>query len=168
MKHITLIRDAKSSWKDTSISDFDRPLNKRGKRDAPAMAKRLATKHLSPDLIISSPTKRAFTTARIIAEEIGYPVKKISMNENIYEADTVTLFELVKSLDNSMDNVILFGHNPGFTDLCNFLTPDHIDNVPTCGIVHINLRTKLWENVKRHKGEIIEFDYPKKILSRNG
>ncbi len=163
MKRITLIRHAKSRWKDTGLSDFDRPLNKRGKRDAPVMGKRLATEQLSPDLMISSPAKRALITARIIAEEIGYPVSKISLNERVYEADMATLLALVKSLDNSMDHVILFGHNPGFTSLCNFLTPEPIDNVPTCGIVHINLKTESWKDVTRHKGEIIEFDYPKKI-----
>ncbi len=162
MKLITLIRHAKSSWKDTSLSDFDRPLNKRGKRDAPVMGKRLATKQLFPDLVISSPAKRAFTTARIIAKEIGYPVKKIVLYENIYEADMATLLALIKSFNNSRNHAILFGHNPGLNSLCNFLTPDPIDNVPTCGVVHINLRSKSWKDITRHEGEMIEFDYPKK------
>ncbi len=166
MKHITLIRHAKSSWKDTNLSDFDRPLNKRGKTDAPVMGKRLANKKLYPDLIISSPAKRAFATARIIAKEIGYPVKKISLNEGIYEAEVSTLVDLIKNFNNSLYHVIIIGHNPGFTNLCNFLTSEHIENVPTCGIVHIDLRTESWEDIKPHNGKVIDFNYPKKIRKK--
>ena len=91
MKRLYLVRHAKSSWKDPDLDDFDRPLNKRGKRDAPLMGQKLRQADVRPDLIVSSPAKRAAKTAKIMAGQIEYPVKKIIWDESLYAAGIVTL-----------------------------------------------------------------------------
>ena len=162
MKRLTLIRHAKSSWSEAGLADFDRPLNERGQRDAPRMGKRLRKHGLSPDLMVSSPAKRALTTAQTIAQAIAYPNDTIYKLDAIYEASLATLLNVVRQLDDSHSDVVLFGHNPGITVLANFLAGAHIDNVPTCGVVTIELAVDSWSNVERDCGQLLNFDYPKK------
>ena len=148
MKKLYLIRHAKSSWKDLFVDDFDRPLNKRGKKDAPLMGKRLKEKGIKPDLIISSPALRAKTTAQVIAKELGF--KEIVYDEKIYEAEEETLYEIVKNLDSRYKTVFLVGHNPGLNMLAEKLVGLN-DNIPTCGVVEIDLDAR----------RLISFEYPK-------
>jgi phosphohistidine phosphatase len=162
MKNLTLIRHAKSSWKNTYLADLDRPLNKRGKRDAPVMGKRLAERESLPDLVISSPATRALVTAEIIAEEIGYPPEEIVVDERIYGAGVIELLSVIQSLDDGLDHVMYFGHNPGLTDLANHLCPHYISNVPTCGIVELTFDTETWASVGYSEPTQVYFDYPKK------
>lgn len=164
MKTLFLIRHAKSSWADLEMKDFDRPLNERGKKNAPFMGKWLAKEKIHPDLIISSPAKRAITTARKIAKEIEYPKDKILQNKNIYEANVNTLLQLVNQIDNQNQIVFLFGHNPGFTDFLNYLTGENISNIPTCGITQINFEINDWKEVSKDLGTLIRFEYPKKFI----
>lgn len=164
MKQLTLVRHAKSSWKEKGQDDFDRPLNERGKRDAPMMGRRLAQTHIAPDLIVSSPAKRAITTARIIADAIGYTTSNIVLNKMIYEAELKDLFKVINGFDDHAQHVMLFGHNPGLTELTIYLTIAPIDNVPTCGVVRVELAVDTWADVKQGSGTLIEFDYPKKEL----
>lgn len=161
MKRLTLVRHAKSSWKDRSLRDFDRPLNKRGKHDAPMMGERLAKAKVKPDLIVSSPAQRALKTARVIADAIGYPRKQISEQKSIYEASHAALLELVQRFDDTFQHVMLFGHNPAFTYLANSLIREHIENVPTCGIVCIDFDVSSWADIGSDKGQLVFFDYPK-------
>jgi phosphohistidine phosphatase len=162
MKHLTLIRHAKSSWKNAYLLDIDRPLNKRGKRDAPVMGKRLADRVDGPDLMVSSPATRALATAEIFAEEIGYPLEEIVVDERIYGADAVELLEIIQGFDDALDQVICFGHNPGLTDLVEYLAPYTIGNLPTCGIVELEYDTETWESIDRIELTQVTFDYPKK------
>lgn len=162
MKRLTLIRHAKSSWDHPELSDFDRPLNKRGKRNAPEMGQRLAGHGLRPDLVVSSPARRALDTARVIAEAIGYPADAIRQDPNIYEASVGALLEVLAELPDECRHVVLFGHNPGLTDLANDLTRGGIDNVPTCGVVDCALDVRNWSEVGSGCGRLLEFDYPKK------
>jgi phosphohistidine phosphatase len=162
MKTLILVRHAKSSWDDAMLSDFDRPLNDRGKRDAPRMAKRLKEKDLLPDLILSSPAKRALATATLIAEGITFPVDQIKTDNRIYHASDDELLSVVQSIDDSFDLVILFGHNPGLTEFANRLTESRIDNIPTCGILSCKLDVSSWQKVKWGKAQVKFFDYPKK------
>lgn len=165
MKTLYLNRHAKSSWADAGLSDFDRPLNKRGKTDAPLMGKYLAEKRrISPEIIISSPAKRAIKTAEIIAKEIGYPAKKIVRNEKIYEAGPSSILEMIQKIDNSYNSAMLFGHNPGFTSLASYLLNVNIGNIPTCGICRIDFDTDSWRKVEIESGTLVFFDYPKKVL----
>ena len=162
MKRLFLIRHAKSSWKHHELEDFDRPLNGRGKRDAPFMGQWLRDQGVKPDLIVSSPAVRALTTARKMAQELGYPLGQIREDHRIYEASTGTLLRVVRELPEHADIALLFGHNPGFTWLANDLTGEDLENVPTAGIVHVNFELKTWSEVDKGTGRMISFDFPKK------
>lgn len=162
MKRLTLIRHAKSSWGDATLSDFERPLNKRGRRTAPDMGERLAARGFRPDLLLSSPANRAFATARIIAEKIDYPETDIEAEERLYGASTREILGIVQALDDALEHVVIFGHNPGFTDAAGRLSGVMIDNVPTAGVVDVRFEVASWREVAPGRGELIEFDYPKK------
>ncbi|MCP4673012.1 MAG: histidine phosphatase family protein, partial [Desulfobacula sp.] len=110
MKNIILVRHAKSSWKNLSLDDFARPLNKRGKRDAPFMGKQLKNRKIMPDIILSSPAKRAKKTVKTIAKVIGYPKKKIIFDNNMYHADALYLFQMVTKLNDKNDTIMCIGH----------------------------------------------------------
>jgi phosphohistidine phosphatase len=162
MKTIVLVRHAKSSWKDPSLDDFDRPLNKRGKKNAPFMGEKLKDRQIMPDLILSSPAKRARKTAISIAKTIEYPKKKILFDENMYHADTRYLYELVKNLNDENETIMLFGHNPSFNDFADMLLKNNLtNNIPTTGVYCIRFHVNQWKKVQEGKGEFIFFDYPK-------
>jgi phosphohistidine phosphatase len=163
MKTLYVVRHAKSSWIDPLVSDFERGLNDRGKKDAPRMGKRLKEKNIYPDLILSSPAKRALSTAKRIAEVIKYPKDKIKTDPKLYHADEDTLLSITQKIKNKHDVVLLFGHNPGLTDFVNALSALelNIENIPTCGIVAISLPVNSWEDVKWKSGKLLFFDYPK-------
>lgn len=162
MKTLLLIRHAKSSWDDISLGDRERPLNKRGKKDAPAMGRLLKEKGLLPELVISSPVKRALKTAKLIAEEIDYPKKRIEIREDIYGQGTDALVQLIGGLDESLDNVYLIGHNPELTDLANRLTGAGIHNVPTCGVIAIEFPLPTWAECVQQGGSLALFERPAK------
>jgi phosphohistidine phosphatase len=163
MKTIILVRHAKSSWKDLGLDDFDRLLNKRGKRNAPFMGKKLKERQIKPDLILSSPAKRARKTALAIAKAIGYPKKKIVFNENMYHASAWYLYEMVRNLDDENETIMLFGHNPDFNDFADMLLKKNpVYNIPTTGVYCIRFNVNRWEKVREGKGESVFFDYPKR------
>ena len=135
MKNVYFVRHAKSSWKDASLRDIERPLNSRGKRDAPFMAKLLKGKGVQADLIISSPANRALTTAKHFAKEMNLPDEKIDINNIVYGAYPEDVIKLVKNVADNVNTLMVFGHNPTFTSLVNRYTEDYIANVPTCGVV---------------------------------
>ncbi len=159
---LTLVRHAKSSWNHADLSDFERPLNSRGLKNAPEMGKRLAKENYLVDSIISSPAVRAISTAKLIAGELNYNTQKIEQNMKIYEASVDMLVDLVTTLDDNLFRVMLVGHNPGFTVLCNYLSDADIDNMPTCSVAQIQFDVDLWGSVSAHSGVLLDFDYPKK------
>ena len=163
MKSLYIIRHAKSSWSDPTESDFDRGLNERGKRDAPRMAKRLKEKEIYPDLMLSSPAKRAFSTAKRLAEVLNYSKRNIKTEEKLYHADEDTILSVIHNIKDKHNIVLLFGHNPGLTDFVNTLAAEeiNIDNVPTCGIVAFNLFVESWKDVSWASAKMLFFDYPK-------
>src|ERR1700760_4416089 len=122
MKTLLIIRHAKSSWDDASMSDFDRPLNDRGKRDAPAMAKRLIKAGIIIGRFVSSPAKRARQTAELFAHEFDVKEKKIRFVSELYHAAPPIFESVVDSLDDEDDIVAIFSHNPGITAFVNSLT----------------------------------------------
>jgi phosphohistidine phosphatase len=162
MKRVYLLRHAKSSWAEPGLPDIERPLNKRGQKDAPMMGKRLNKRKVSPQLLISSPAKRALATARIIAEKIGYPQAQIEISDEVYAAGATTLLRIVKRVDDSIVRVMLVGHNPELEGFLNYLVPDQIDKVPTCAVACIDFAVDSWKKVARKKGTLAFFDYPKK------
>ena len=163
MKYLFLLRHAKSSWADGELSDRDRPLNKRGLRDAPVMGQRLVQSEMYPELIVSSPAVRALTTAECMAEALGLFPDDIVLEERIYEASTSRLITVIHELDDGSDRIMLVGHNPGFTDLLNQVDTVRIDNVPTCGLATLSLDVESWADVIMTQATLVAFDYPKKI-----
>ncbi|MDQ7949833.1 MAG: histidine phosphatase family protein [Pedobacter sp.] len=160
MKQLVLIRHAKSDWGSLELDDFDRPLNKRGKANAPDMGERLAKQQIIPDLIVSSPALRAITTANFFANAWEMPSSGIKKEPKIYEASAKTLLGIINNFDNQYDRIALFGHNPGLTDLVNYLD-GHLSNLPTCGVVMLEFPFEDWAMVSADSGKILLYDYPK-------
>ena len=163
MKTLFLVRHAKSSWENSGLPDNERPLNERGERDAPRMGKRLAAREVKPDILISSPARRARSTAEMIAAEIGHPRDDIQTNAKLYFEGISGLLEVVHSLVSKVDTAMLFGHNPTMTQAINILAKTTIGNVPTCGIAEIQFDVELWKDVDRGLGTMQRFDYPKRM-----
>ncbi len=163
MKTLTLLRHAKSSWKDTSLTDKERPLNKRGKRDAPMMGKRLSNMGVRPSLIVSSPAVRAWTTAKIVADEISYPREFLQRDERLYLASVRSLMAVPADQDPGFNSIMLVGHNPGLTDFANMLVPGLTPNVPTTGIVAVDIDADDWDLRADPDRELRLYDYPKRI-----
>ncbi|HJO95648.1 MAG TPA: histidine phosphatase family protein [Victivallales bacterium] len=161
MLKLYLFRHAKSSWDNPGISDFDRPLSKRGLGDAPRIGKIYGKLYKMPDLVITSSARRALETAELISDRIGYSIDRIVQDGRIYAASVYDLVKVIRKLDNDNKTVLLFGHNPGVTSLANYLTGVHIDNMPTCSFVSINFRFDKWKKVTEEAGEFVLFDYPK-------
>jgi phosphohistidine phosphatase len=163
MKTLYVIRHAKSSWDDADKADFDRPLNERGKRDAPRMGKRLKEKKITPDLMLSSPAKRALSTCKRIAKILGYSKEKIKTDKNLYHASDDGILSVIQALKEKHSAVMIFGHNPGLTDFVNSLMSEEIgiENIPTCGIVCFQMNIESWSQLTWGIGKMIFFDYPK-------
>jgi len=162
MKTLYLVRHAKSSWKNPELNDLDRPLNARGKTDAPKMGKLLKKLGEQPDLIISSPAKRAARTASKIAREIGYPVKKIVKEDKLYMAGHEDFFGVISKVKKSVGKLMIVSHNFGLTIFANFITGSDLVNIPTAGIVRIDFDINKWKEIKDTTGKLIFFEYPKK------
>lgn len=162
MKTLTILRHAKSSWKDTGLSDHDRPLNKRGERDAPIMASRIQQAGIRPSLILSSPAVRAWTTAKLVAKNISYPIEFLQRDERLYNAGVRRIIDVLTEQDIGFSSIMIVGHNPGFTDFANYLVPGLTHNIPTCGVVSVTVDSDDW-NLKADKNaELVTYDYPKK------
>ncbi|RZL32194.1 MAG: histidine phosphatase family protein [Pedobacter sp.] len=159
-KELIIIRHAKSDWGNANLSDFDRPLNKRGRTNAPEMAHRLVKQKIKPQLIVSSNALRAITTAKFFADTWQMPLDEIKQEPRIYEANVRTLLEVVNKLDNKFDQIALFGHNPGLTDLVNYFD-GHIDNMPTCSVVLLQFPFNDWAMASEGTAKVLLFDYPK-------
>lgn len=158
-----IVRHAKSSWDDLDQKDIDRPLNDRGNRDAPMMAKRLVKNKHKIDLLVSSPAKRAMATARYFAEELDIKKKKIIEEKALYEASVRNFYDVVSKLDDDEDTVALFSHNPGITDFANQLGNTRLDNMPTCSIFAVECDIKHWKDFKDAEKQFLFFDFPKNI-----
>lgn len=166
-KTLFLVRHAKSSWDDAGLDDRQRPLNGRGKVEAPRMGKHLAGYKIKPELIYSSPAVRALKTAEKIAKELGFKKSDVVVNEGIYTFDGGNLADVIKELDDKYDTVMLVGHNPAITALANEISDAGIDNIPTCGVALIEFDVRKWKDAARGGGRLVEFDYPKKLWDRS-
>ena len=125
------------------------------------MGARLAGRKNRPDLIVSSPAVRALETARIVAKKLGYPRKDIVVKERLYGAGVVELLDVIRNADESVATLMLFGHNPGLTELANHLGPREIPNLPTCGVLHLRFDADGWAVVGYARGDEVLFDFPK-------
>lgn len=161
MRLLTLVRHAKSSWEYPELSDFERPLNERGRHDAPLMAEKLRKYPPRPDRLVSSPALRAITTAHVFADTLGVPREDILLQPKIYEASVATLLKIVRGFDDGDRHVLMFGHNPGFSELAHLLAECNFDEMPTCAIARFELAVKTWDDVGEDCGQLARYGYPK-------
>ncbi len=164
MKKLYLVRHAKSSWDSVEMDDFDRPLNERGEKDAPHMAKLLKHRNVVPDRMITSPANRALSTCIAFAKALEFDKKKIKKETTLYHASPEIILEVLKSLpeyETDDEVILLFGHNPGITEFANSLLGVAIDNIPTCGIVAATLNIDSWKEISFGCGQMDSLDYPK-------
>lgn len=164
MKELIIARHAKSSWKNLEILDVERPLNRRGYTDANTVGKYLRLKKVNPDILITSPAVRAFSTATIYARHLEFDSKDFKVDNRLYHGSMYDIELMLSTLPAKINKVMIFGHNPTFTDLANHYTNANIDNVPTSGIVAINFQIAGWEEIKSAQGEVAFFQYPKKLV----
>ena len=162
MRILYLVRHAKSSWDQPGLGDLERPLNKRGKKDAPKLGRMLNERREIPDLMITSPAKRAFSTAKRVAKELDYSVKNIIKDEALYMADTDDFYKVIQSVPDSVKSLMLYGHNYGITYFANHIASSQIDNIPTCGAVRVDFDVDSWKEIEDKKGKVVFFEYPKK------
>lgn len=154
MKSVLILRHAKSSWKHPDVNDHDRPLNKRGKRDAPYMGELLRDKDLVPDFIVSSTAKRARSTAKAVAKAAGYK-GEITLNQSLYAASPTAYIDVLRDLSNKYAQVLMIGHNPGLEQLVDMLTGEE-HTMSTCSLVHVQLRINSWNEMDyKTKGRLL-------------
>jgi phosphohistidine phosphatase len=161
MRLLTLVRHAKSSWAYEALSDFERPLNERGRRDAPMMAARALQLFGKPSRLVSSPALRAISTAQLFAHGLGLDPHEIVLRPRIYEASADTLLDLIRSFDEDDAQVMLFGHNPGLSQFAHRLAHCDFDDLPTCGIAHLALEIAHWRDAVTGCGTLLRHTYPK-------
>lgn len=160
MKKLYLIRHAKSSWKDAALEDFDRPLSIRGKKAAPMIGQKLKARNARPEIVFASPAKRTAKTARILIEKLGLSTEILRLDEELYLASPKKILRFIQDLDNKHKEVMIVGHNPEITMTVNFLSGEHIENIPTTGVACILFDIKDWKNVSNN-GKLGFYIYPK-------
>lgn len=161
MKSVILVRHAKSSWDDAGVSDFDRPLNGRGKEDAPKMAKRLIDRNVTIDAFISSPAKRARKTAAIFIKEYEADKEDIILVPDLYLPAAEAFYAAIANAPSKAKTIAVFSHNPGITDFANELTDVRVDDMPTCSIFAVKADIKEWKQFKDAEKQYWFFDFPK-------
>jgi phosphohistidine phosphatase len=163
MKTVYLIRHAKSSWDYPGLADRERPLNSRGLRDAPFMAKLLCKKGVQPGAIFTSPAVRAMTTATFFKNELDVDAEDFFLRDELYESGAGEVVRFIAMLPEDLDTVLIFGHNPTFTNVANKFTANYIGNIPTCGIVCIAADVQRWPDFVPPKAAVSEFFSPKQF-----
>ena len=164
MRRLTLVRHAKADTSLPGQQDWDRVLDRRGQHDAPEMARRLRSRKLKPDLILSSPAVRALSTASIMARELKVHADRIAQDERLYLADPKRILEVVRELGGDAQHVMVFAHNPGITDCANKLSAgEQIDTLPTCGVFTACFAVSDWSQLDLASGLEAEFDYPRNL-----
>ena len=163
MKTLLIVRHAKSSWDDPSLSDFARTLIERGKDDAHVMAKRAINNSIKIDAFVSSPAKRAKNTAKIFMKEYGKNEKDLLLMPSLYEASIKDYYEVVENLDDENNTVALFAHNPTITEFINSLECSPVYNMPTSAVFALKFKTEHWKDFSGVEKEFLFFDYPKNV-----
>lgn len=177
MKYLTLIRHAKSDW-DTNASDHERPLNERGRRNAPIVGRFLARTYLGsngvpallpkPDRLITSTALRAKTTAELMQPELGVEAAKITLEPRAYLAEPKTLLQVVREFNDAWNHVMLFSHNDGISAFARkLLRRDHLDeSMPTCAVVLLELPWDSWAATEWEEARLVGYITPKLIEKR--
>jgi len=161
MKILYLMRHAKSSWSYDELNDHQRPLNERGRDDAPLMGQALAERNITVDLLLTSSAVRAQSTAVLVAREIKYPHDQIQVDESVYRAEVKDLLRVVRDCPDTANSVLLVGHNNTITDFANLLSPSPINEMATSAIVCLHFRIENWAKIDRANAEFYFYDTPK-------
>ena len=162
MKRLYIVRHAKSDWSYVGLADFDRPLNKRGRRDSKRMGKYLKRAwKVKPDYVLCSTAKRVRSTVKRLRKSLDFSKKRIVWHERIYSGHSGDVLDLIRQVDNGYREVMVIGHNPDMTVLVNALTGSAIANVPTCGVAGIDLPIDDWSDAV--SGDLVFFEVPKSI-----
>ncbi len=161
MKIIYLIRHSKSDQSLGTLADVDRPLNLRGYSDAEKMSRMMKENKIVPDAIITSPAVRAISTALIFARTIDFNQARLSIVPHLYHSNELTYLDIIAEMDNKINTLMLFAHNPVITNTANRLTQEVIEHVPTSGIVGISNNCDTWEKFVASTGKLVLFSFPK-------
>lgn len=159
-----LLRHAKSSWSQPSLADFDRPLNERGLNAAPFMGELMASRELVPELLVSSPARRAAHTAELVRESSGANIE-LKFDDRIYEASPYGLMQVIADLPDTFSTVMLVGHNPGFEGMIRLLTSED-ESMPTAALAVIDIDTEKWADVAPKTGSLMEVVRPREEMGR--
>ena len=161
MKSLIIVRHCKSSWADLSLSDFDRPLNKRGNIDGELMSNYLREKEKKIDKLILSTSKRTRLTSKYFTEKIHFD--SISYIDELYHASYSDIINIISKVENNFNSIMVIGHNPGLTELINQYTMINIYNLPTTGVVKVEFKENKWKRITENKGKIIYKKFPKEL-----
>ncbi len=161
MKELLILRHAKSSWKHADVGDHDRPLNKRGKEAAPRMGALLADEDLLPDLVVSSTARRAHSTAKLVSEAAGYD-GLIELDRAIYGASTAEILRVIAETRESVQRLLIVGHNPGFEELVLQLTGSY-ERFPTAALAHVELGIESWREAPHARGRLLSLWRPREL-----
>lgn len=161
MKTLLLLRHAKSSWKDEALPDHDRPLNKRGKRDAPRMGRLIKEEGLVPDLILTSSAKRALSTVNLLVETSTFD-GEIRVSRDLYAAGPEAFFEALEALTDDYNTVLVVGHNPGMEELLEELT-DEAQSMPTAALAHVELDIDQWVDLEESSSRLVNLWLPRNL-----
>lgn len=164
MKQLLLIRHGKSAWDIPGVNDHDRTLNGRGERDAPLMAAALQQRGVSPDAIFTSTAVRAETTARLIADGLGFSASQITTNQDLYLASPRTIISVIQQCDESVDTLLVFGHNPGMHDATDLISnAAGANSFPTLAVARFEMTVDHWGEVDARTGLLLETFSPKTL-----
>ena len=161
MKNLIIVRHCKSSWKDPRLSDFDRPLNKRGNIDGELMSNYLREKEKKIDKLILSTSIRTRLTSKYFIEKIHF--NSISYLDELYHASYSEIIKIISKIENNFNNIMVIGHNPGLTELINHFTDMRIYNIPTTGIIKVEFKEAKWSKITENKGKIVYKKFPKEL-----
>jgi len=162
-RQLFIVRHGKSDWSDPELRDIDRPLKNRGVRNAYTMAEFINEKGLKPELLISSPAARALNTASIFFRVLKMNPDDMTVDEQMYHAGPGEIMEIISGVPDKVQSVMIFGHNPGFTQFANLFLQDRIYNIPTAGVVLLEFKTDQWEKINKAKVVDYFFEYPKNL-----
>ncbi len=161
MKRLILIRHSKSSWKDLSLTDFNRPLNRRGKSDGPLMADYLKSKIGKIDYLHSSSSVRTFETSKYFINQIQF--RKIEYDDSLYHCSSSSILKMIMNYSEDYQSAMIIAHNPGLTNLINNIIDISLDNLPTTGIAKIDFDCAEWLDVSSKNSNLIDLKFPKQL-----
>jgi phosphohistidine phosphatase len=161
LKRLTLVRHANAEWKDSAVADFDRPLNRRGMAEAEATAKKLLEQERTPDLVVTSPSRRTQQTADIIAREHGFGSRRVKRDEHLYLATADDILKVIRNTGPKVEHLAVVGHNPGISELLKLLAPDAgIQELATGAMCTMTFKVTMWNSLAVGGAKEVEYEAP--------